>query len=116
MFDAGRLLRFHHRAAAEVFDERQTLLFGQRGDFLRGRRLHKTSHEEIAAMHLQNHGGLPADGLGVITQRRFVGGADFAQRRAAGFEDFRDAKPSADLHQFAARDDDLLALAGSEMP
>src|SRR5205814_8255386 len=41
---------------------------------------------------------------------------DFAQLRAAGFKNFGNAKSAADLDQLAARNDDFLAFAGSEMP
>src|SRR6478752_1561951 len=52
---------------------------------------------------------------GVIFNRSFVSGADFAQFRATGFENFRDAKTAANLNQLAARDDHFLFLRG-EMP
>ena len=39
-----------------------------------------------------------------------VGGADLAQFRTARFENFRKAKTSADLHQFASRNYDLCFL------
>ena len=57
-----------------------------------------------------------ADGGGVVVERGAVGGADLAQPRAAGFEDFGDAETAADLDQFAARDDDFLFRAPREMP
>ena len=69
--------------------------------FERGR-FDKTAHEEITAVHFENHRGLWSDGVRIIIERRFVGCADFAQFRAARFEDFADAKSAADLHQFAA--------------
>src|SRR5207249_2628836 len=40
---------------------------------------------------------------------------NLAQLRAARFKDIRDAKTTADLHQFPARDDDLLSVFGGEM-
>ena len=38
----------------------------------------------------------------IIVERCLVGCADFAQFRAARFENFADAKPATDLHQFTA--------------
>ena len=58
-------------------------------------------------MNFQNERGLLADGAHVIGERRFVGGADLAQFRAARFQNLADAKASADLDQFAARNDDF---------
>src|SRR4029077_5455794 len=49
---------------------------------------------------------------GVIFNRSFVSGADFAQFRATGFENFRDAKTAANLNQLAARDYYFLFLHG----
>src|SRR5205814_9656419 len=47
--------------------------------------------------------------------RSFIRGADFAQFRATGFENFRDAETAANLDQLAARDDHFFSLRG-EMP
>src|SRR4029077_18879198 len=75
------------------------------------RRLDKTAHEEIAAMHFQNQRRLFADGPGVIGDRCLVGRADFAKLRTTCFQDFADAKPTADLDEFAPRDDDFVFRA-----
>ena len=48
-------------------------------------------------MNFQNERGLFADGAGLIGQRGFVGGADFAQLYTARFQNFADPKASADL-------------------
>ena len=61
-------------------------------------------------MHFQNERGLFADRARIICERRFVGGADFAQFRAARFEYFADPKSATDLDEFAARNDDFVFL------
>ena len=50
---------------------------------------------------------LTADRAGVVADGGLVGRADFAQPRAAGLENLGDPEAAADLHQLAARDDDL---------
>ncbi len=67
-------------------------------------------------MHFQDQGRLPIDGAGVVGERSLVSRTDFTQRRAAGFEDFRDAETTADLNEFAAGDDDFLFRVRREMP
>lgn len=108
--------------AAEVFDQRKACrsefrcaLLGEAGEVGDGRGLDKPFHEEIAAMDAQDEGGVRGDGLGVVVEAGLVGGADFAQACAAGFEDFGDAEAAADLDQFSAGDDDFLAWAGGEV-
>ena len=97
-------------AAAEVLDKRHAFFSGERGQLTAFGRSHKALHEKIAAVHLQNQAGLRTDGPGVVVKGGVVGGADLAQFRTARFENFRKAKTSADLHQFAARNDDLCFL------
>src|SRR5438067_1192051 len=63
-------------------------------------------------MNFQNECSLFPNGAGVISERRFVGGADFAQFRATRPQNFADAKTAANLDQFAARNDDLGFLLG----
>src|SRR5260370_2672839 len=67
-------------------------------------------------MNFENQRGLFPDRARVICECRFVGGADFAQFRAARFQDFADAKASADLDQLAARDDNFTFGADSAAP
>ena len=67
-------------------------------------------------MNFENECGLFPDRARVICECRFVGGADFAQFRAARFQDFADAKAAADLDQLAARDDDFMFGADSAAP
>ena len=56
------------------------------------------------------------DRAGVVAERRLVRRADFAQPRAARLENLRDAEAAADLHQLAARDDDLGRRRPAEVP
>ena len=91
------------RAAAKILDERHSLLARQCGQLMAFRLSDKAIHEKIASMHLEQQSGFLAGGLGIILQCGSVGGANFAQARAAGLENIRDAKAAADLHQFTAR-------------
>src|SRR5213078_775698 len=101
------LLGGAHRAASEIFHKRDAFFSGKRGKIGGGWRFDKATHKKIAPMHFQNERGLFADGARIICERRFVGRAYFAQFRAARLQDFADSKASADLHEFAARDDDF---------
>ena len=101
------LLSGAHSAASEILHKRDASFSGKRGNLRRRRRFDKAAHKEIAPMHFQNERGLFADGARIISERRFVGRADFAQFRAARLKNFADPKASTDLDQFAARDDDF---------
>src|SRR6266568_1439974 len=59
-------------------------------------------------MNFQNEGGLFTDGARVIRERCLVSGADFAQFRTARFQNFANAKASADLDQLAARNNHFI--------
>jgi len=72
-------------------------------------------HVEVAAVDAEDEGGAWGDGAGVVVEGGLVGGADFAEDGAAGFEDIGDAEAAADLDQFAAGDDDLGAGWGGEV-
>ena len=89
-------------AAAKILDKRNPLFLCERADVVRGNRFDKTAHGKIAAMHFQNHCRVRTNGMLVIFECCFVRCADFAQFRAARLENFGDAKPTADLHQFAS--------------
>src|ERR1700730_2328484 len=56
-------------------------------------------------MNFENERGLFTDRARIIRRRRLVGGADFTQLCTARFQNFTDPKTSADLDQFAARND-----------
>ncbi len=58
-------------------------------------------------MNAEEHARFVGDSVCVIGDARAVGGADFAQHRAALRHDFRNAEAIADLDQFAARDEDF---------
>src|SRR5437867_11881461 len=93
------LLSGAHRAASEIFDKQDEFFSGKRGNLRRCRGFDKAAHKEVAPMHFQNDRGLVADGAGIISERRFVGRADFTYFRAARLEDFADRKASTDLYQ-----------------
>ena len=58
-------------------------------------------------MNFQNQRSLFANRARVIGKGRFVRRTDFAQFRAARFQDFADPKTAADLDQFAAGNDNF---------
>ncbi len=64
---------------------------------------------EVGRVHLQDAPGVRADGVGIVAQRRAVGGADLAQPRAGGDEEVGQPETVTDLDQLAAADDDLAA-------
>ena len=64
----------------------------------------------VRGMHLHQQRRLRRDRLGVVLGMRAVGGADLDQLGAGATHDVRHAEGSADLDQFSARDNGLLAL------
>ena len=88
----------HGAAGAERDQFRERRLFGEAGNF------------EIRRVHAQQRAGVFVDGPFVVAQAGTIGGADFAQDRAALRHDFGDAKAVADFDQFAPRDDGFAAL------
>jgi hypothetical protein len=67
-------------------------------------------HRVVRGVHLHQQRRLRADGLGVVLGVGAVGGADLDQLGAGAAHDVGHAEGAADLDQFAARDDGLLAL------
>src|SRR5438876_12386441 len=66
-------------------------------------------------MNLQDQRGLLADRARVVGDCRLVGGADLAKRGSARLKHLRDAEAAADLHEFAARDNDFGSMVAEEM-
>ena len=100
------------RAAAEVLDQRHARLVGQLRQLGQLGLRDEPLHAEVAAMHAQDRAHVLAvlvQRLGVVLQIRAIGGAHLHQRRARELHDLGHAERAADLHQLAARDDDLLA-------
>src|SRR5215472_18159559 len=62
-------------------------------------------------MHFENETGIFPDRSRVVLERGLVCCADLAQFRASCLDHFANAKASADLHQFAARNNDLRFLS-----
>ena len=110
MLQAGNRLRLDDRAASEVFDEWDSFPPRQLRNLLRHRRLDESAHVEIAVMHFQDHRGFARDAPRIIIDRGLVGRAHFAKPRAAGFQNFRNAEPAANLNQLAAGNDDFIFL------
>src|SRR6266581_4079071 len=51
----AKSLRWHDRSAAEIFHKRNAFFAGELRDLSRTWRCDEPAHEEIAAMHFQNH-------------------------------------------------------------
>ena len=60
-------------------------------------------------MDAQDRGGVGSDGAAVVGQPGLVRRADLAEPGARDLEDLREPEAAADLHELAARDDDLAA-------
>ena len=112
MMPFGPVPCWKQHTAAKVLHERHTFFSGKHCQFTTFGCSHKTFHEKIAAVHLQNQAGLRTDGTGIVIQCGVVGGANLAQFCPARFENVRKAKTAADLHQFAPRNNDLFFVRG----
>src|SRR5690349_20783440 len=67
-------------------------------------------------MNLQNQRRLFANGARIIVDRGFVGCADFAERSAAGVQDFANSKSSPDLDELAAGYENFVFRRNSPLP
>ena len=94
----------NQQAAAQVFHQRQATLARQCYQLLQRRALGEADNLEIAGVHAQQQPRPLVEGAGVVGQAGAVGGADFAQHRAAAGHDVGDAEAAADFDQLAARD------------
>ena len=101
-------------AAPKIFNKRHTLSFGKRCEFAPFRCSDKSNHEKIALVDFEQESGILIDDLGVVADGGAIGGTNLTQTRIAGFKNIRNTKASANLHQFAARDDDFFFF-GCEM-
>jgi hypothetical protein len=61
-------------------------------------------------MHAEEQTSVIGNRALVVAQARAIGGADFAEQRAAFVHDVGDAEAIADLDQLAAGDDDFGAF------
>ena len=98
-----------HGAAAEIVDQQQPAFLRQTSEFVQRGFLGEAGDAEVALVDLQQHARGRGDGTGVVGQPGLVGGAHLDQPGAALLDHVRDAEPAADLHQFAARHDDVAA-------
>src|SRR5687768_11134581 len=115
MLDLRKFLCPQNRSRAEVLDKRNLVFSGYLREILRARRFHETAHEKIASVHFKDHSGFLAERALVILNRSFVRRADFPQSGAAGLQNLRNSKSTANLHQFAARDNHFLTFPRTEM-
>ncbi len=108
VFDGGQGVGVHHGARAEVFDERDLVFFGEScelGDFGFA---DESVDVEVGAVDFEDEGGLWGDGLLVVVEVGFVGGAYFDEFGARSFEDFWDPESAANFDEFGSGDDDFV--------
>ena len=98
------------RAAAQIFHQRNAALARERDQFRRGCLLGESRDLEIRTMHAQQQPRAFGDGLFVVGDAGAVGRAHLAQDCARLRHHVGNAERAADLHQFAARDDDFSAV------
>ena len=88
--------------AAEIFHHVKVSAVGQFNKIFQLRAFGKTDDFVVTAVISENHAGVFVDGLLVICNARFVGGANFLQDGAGNSDDIRHAKPTADFDELAA--------------
>ena len=99
-----------NETAAPQVPHHGDVVFLSKDGKLRRRDLFDKAHDlVIARMDLEQESGVFVDGLLVIFKVRLVRRSHFAELRAAPLHDLGHAEGPADLHEFAAGDDDLLA-------
>src|ERR1700719_4585292 len=101
------LLGIDHRAAAQIFDERNTFLPCECGNLRGHRRFDETAHKKITAMDFENERRLLGNGARIVGEGGLVGRADFSQLGATRFQNLADPKTAADLHQLSAGNDNF---------
>lgn len=87
------------RAAAQIFDQIQSMVPGELGQVLPGHRFREAHDGVVARMDQEDGPGFRGDGPLVVAEPGAVGGAHFHEAAAAGGHDLRNAKTSADFHQ-----------------
>ena len=114
MLDGGEVVGVHEGAGAEVFHEGDVVVFGELEEVFQFGFAGEAAEVEVRAMDFQNEGGALGDRFFVIVEMGFVGGADFDEFGAGGFEDVGDAEAAADFDELAAGDDDFGFAFGDE--
>src|SRR5208337_3425149 len=97
-------------AAAEIFHDWDVVLASERDQFFQRRLLGEADDLEVRAMHAQQQSCAFGDGALVVGDARAIGSTDLAEDRARFGHDVRDAKRTADLDQFTARNQHLAAF------
>ncbi len=104
------LAQIEKLAAAQIFHHRDVVLASQRGQFFQRRLLGESDNLEVGAMHAQQQFRSLGDGGFVIGDAGAIRRPHFAKHRAGLRHHIGNAERTADLDQFAARDDDFPAL------
>ena len=93
----------NEHAATDVFQKNQASLTREAREFAARRRSRKADDAEVAGVTFQQDRRLTGDGARIVADPRLVGGAHFAQDRAALGNNVRNSEPTADFDQFPAR-------------
>src|SRR5204863_9632976 len=99
-------------AASQLLDIRDPYFSRQLSASCRRRRFNKTANEKIAAINFKNESRISPNRFRVIVERGLICCADLVQLRSGCLDYLADAKPAADLHHFAARDDNFRFVRG----
>ena len=99
-------LEIDERAGTQIFVDGDI----QAGEFVQSWLGGEAGDVKVAGMDAQQERGFGGDGVGVIGNCGFVGGADFDELNASGAHDVGDAEAIADFNEFAAADDDIPAF------
>ncbi len=108
--DDSNRAQIEKRAAAQIFHQRNVPLARQSHQFSSRGLLGETSDLKVRPVYAQQQSGAIGDGALVVPDARAIRGANLTQDRARLGHHVRNAKRSADLHQFAARDNYFSAL------
>ena len=106
----AEILQIDERAAAQIFHQRYAALARERDQFGSRCLLGKSGNFKIGSMHAQQQPRALGNRFFVVGDAGAIGRAHFAQSCARLRHDIRDAERTADLDQFAARDDHFAAF------
>ena len=96
-------------SGADVVDGPEAMGMGQLDQIGKRWTLGESDDPEVAGMDPQDGGRLGADRALVVREARLVRRPDLTQPGTGDFEDLREPETAADLHELAARHDDLAA-------
>ena len=98
------------QSGSDIEQERDPELASETREIRRRRRRREAHHAVVGRVHLEDQSGLVPGRRPIVADPRPVGGADLGESGPGRREDVGDPELSADLDQFAARDEDLLAF------